>query len=108
MLPSCAMFSSDRGHQNILVSKSLTYWTKTTSVFDGHAKKLFRIAVDKMDANRCNFLTMLKLTAKMQHTFHHEANIRPTSLTSLFEELSESHFNGKSMHACGQILGNHE
>ena len=27
------------------------------------------------DANRGNFLPMLKLTAKMQHTFYHEANI---------------------------------
>ena len=44
------------------------------------------------DANRGNFLAMLKLTAQMQHMFHHEANIRPTSLTSLVEELSESHF----------------
>ena len=51
------------------------------------------------DANRGNFLVMLKLTAKIQHTFHHEANIRPTSLTSLVEELSESHFYGKSMQA---------
>ena len=38
------------------------------------------------DANRGNFLAMLKLTAQMQHTFQHEANIRPTSLTSLVEE----------------------
>ena len=30
------------------------------------------------DANRGNFLAMLKLTAQMQHIFHHEANIRPT------------------------------
>ena len=60
------------------------------------------------DANRGNFLAMLKLTAQMQHTFQHEANIRPTSLTSLVEELSESHFYGKSMHAWGQILGNHD
>ena len=60
------------------------------------------------DANRGNFLAMLKLTAQMQHTFQHEANIRPTSLTSLVEELSESHFYGKSMHAWGQIVGNHD
>ena len=60
------------------------------------------------DANRGHFLAMLKLTAQMQHTFQHEANIRPTSLTSLVEELSESHFYGKSMHAWGQILGNHD
>ena len=35
------------------------------------------------------FLAMLKLTAKMQHTFHREDNIRHISLTSLVEELSE-------------------
>ena len=53
------------------------------------------------DASRGNFLAMLKFTAKMQHTFHREANIGPTSLTSLVEDLSESHFYGKSMHARG-------
>ena len=51
------------------------------------------------DTNRGYFLAILKLTAQMKHTFHHEANIRPTSLTSLVDELSESHFYGKPMHA---------
>ena len=60
------------------------------------------------DANRGNFLPMLKLSAKMQPTFIHEANISLSSLPSLVEELSESHFYGKSNHAWGQILGNHE
>ena len=51
---ACAMFSGDRGHKDILVTKSLTYWTNTTSVLDGHAKKLYRISsdsVDKMDGS---------------------------------------------------------
>ena len=47
---ACAMFSGDRGHQGILVTKSFTYWTNTTSVLDGHAKKVYIIpSVDKMD-----------------------------------------------------------
>ena len=60
------------------------------------------------DANRGNFLAMLKLSAKMQNTFHNEANIRPTSLTSLLEELSKSHFYGKPMHPWGQIICKHK
>ena len=36
------MSSGDRGHQDILVTKSFTYWTNTISVLDGHAKTLYR------------------------------------------------------------------
>ena len=45
------MFSGDRGHQDILVTKSFTYWTNATYyVLDGHANKLYRIpSVDKMN-----------------------------------------------------------
>ena len=39
---ACAMFSGDRCHQDILATKSFTYWTNTTSVLDGRAKKLYR------------------------------------------------------------------
>ena len=50
MCVACALVSGDRGHQDILATKSFTYWTNTTYVLDGHARKLFRIpSVDKMD-----------------------------------------------------------
>ena len=49
---ACAIFSGDRGHQDILDTKSFTHWTNTTYVLGGHAKKLYRIpSVDKMDGS---------------------------------------------------------
>ena len=96
---ACAMFSGDRGRQDILVTMSFTYGTKTTYMslmgmprnypeYQGEGKQItnnrhipscrpydhyccaLRDDDESVigDVNRGNFLVMLKLTAKMQHT----------------------------------------
>ena len=74
---ACAMFSGDRGHQDILVTKSFTYCTNTTSVLDGHANKLYRIglpSVDKMDGFIASIV--LKVNACMRPNSWQSRRIR--------------------------------
>ena len=51
---SCAMFSGEKDHNVILVTKPFTYWTNATSFLDGHCKTLYKMASVqklKMDAS---------------------------------------------------------